>query len=215
MQKCSKCQELKSLDSFHKSNQHPNGYRQICKLCRKPYSQFFYQKNQKQIINYQAGVRRRKPHKNKKYYQANKQYFESYRSENKPRYSLWRRNNRKKLNDYRRHKIKTDPQFKLSCSLRSRLSTLLKQSRAKKYNTTLELLGCSLNEFKNYIEKQFQTGMSWDNYGNWHIDHVRPCSSFDLTKEQDQKLCFRYSNLQPLWAKDNLVKSSSYQCPLS
>ena len=71
---------------------------------------------------------------------------------------------------------------------------------------------------KQYLEKQFTKGMSWDNYGNpngdhtscWHIDHIKPCASFDLTQEDQQKECFHYTNLQPLWAIDNLKKGGKF-----
>jgi hypothetical protein len=70
-------------------------------------------------------------------------------------------------------------------------------------------LGCSSwDELKNYLEKQFTCGMNWENMGEWHIDHIIPCSSFDLTNIEQQMKCFHYSNLQPLWAKDNLSKSN-------
>jgi hypothetical protein len=77
-----------------------------------------------------------------------------------------------------------------------------------KISTTKELLGCTLSEFKEYIENQFADGMSWKNYGRygWHIDHIKPCAAFDLSKPEDQKQCFNYTNLQPLWAEDNLKK---------
>ena len=78
---------------------------------------------------------------------------------------------------------------------------------------TLELLGCSVEELKKHLENQFIKGMTWNNYGlhGWHIDHIKPCASFDLTKEEEQRKCFHYTNLQPLWAKDNLSKSNKYQ----
>ena len=73
-------------------------------------------------------------------------------------------------------------------------------------------MGCNIDFLKKYIAKKFTKGMSWDNYGlyGWHIDHIKPCSCFDLTKPEQQKLCFHYSNLQPLWAKDNISKSNKY-----
>ncbi|NBQ17559.1 hypothetical protein EBU24_04530 [bacterium] len=73
---------------------------------------------------------------------------------------------------------------------------------------TMELLGCSIEELKIYLEKQFVKGMCWNNYGKkgWHIDHILPCASFDLTDPEQQKICFHYTNLQPLWAKDNYKK---------
>jgi hypothetical protein len=74
----------------------------------------------------------------------------------------------------------------------------------------LELLGCSLEQARKHIEHQFKEGMNWGNCGfrGWHIDHIIPCSAFDLTKIEEQKKCFHYTNLQPLWAKDNLRKSN-------
>ena len=73
-----------------------------------------------------------------------------------------------------------------------------------------ELVGCSMDQLKEHLERQFTEGMTWDNYGfyGWHIDHIIPCVSFDLTDIEQQKKCFHYTNLQPLWAKDNLSKGS-------
>jgi hypothetical protein len=73
---------------------------------------------------------------------------------------------------------------------------------------TEELLGCSFEALKGRLASMFLPGMSWDNYGEWHIDHVRPCASFDLSQGEQQRKCFHFSNLQPLWAHDNLVKSA-------
>ena len=70
----------------------------------------------------------------------------------------------------------------------------------------MKLLDCSIPELRLYIESKFQKGMTWDNYGEWHLDHVIPCDTFDLTDSEQQKICFHYTNLQPLWAVDNLKK---------
>lgn len=77
----------------------------------------------------------------------------------------------------------------------------------------MQLVGCSVTDLKKHLEKQFQPGMSWDNWGNdgWHIDHIRPCSSFDLTDPAEQVKCFHYTNMQPLWATDNLKKGSTWE----
>ena len=118
--------------------------------------------------------------------------------------------NKKKINIKRRNKRKTDINFQISDNLRSRIREVLKgTSKSKK---SMELLGCSVEELKIYLKNQFTKGMSWDNYGlyGWHIDHIKPCSKFDLTKESEQLLCFNYTNLQPLWAEDNFKKGSKY-----
>lgn len=77
-----------------------------------------------------------------------------------------------------------------------------------KIESTVELLGCDTNKLKQHLESQFKLGMSWDNYGLWHIDHKSPCAKFDLSKEEEQRKCFNFKNLQPLWAEENLSKGS-------
>jgi len=99
--------------------------------------------------------------------------------------------------------------------MRNRIGGALRKKQNIKHKRTLELLNCSVDFLKKYIEKKFNTtkntkGMTWDNYGEWHIDHIRPCANFDLSKEEEQKKCFNYKNLQPLWAKDNLSKNDKY-----
>jgi hypothetical protein len=74
----------------------------------------------------------------------------------------------------------------------------------------MQLVGCNIDILIKYIESLFLEDMSWDNYGKWHIDHIRPCSSFDLSDNEQQKICFNYKNLQPLWAEDNLKKSDKW-----
>jgi len=72
----------------------------------------------------------------------------------------------------------------------------------------MDLLGCTIPEFRQYIMQQFITGMTWENQGLWHLDHKQPCAAWDLTKPDEQASCFHYSNHQPLWAKDNLSKGA-------
>lgn len=93
-------------------------------------------------------------------------------------------------------------------SMRARLWLALKGKN--KTSTTLDLIGCDTEELRRHLESQFTKGMNWNNYGinGWHVDHIEPCASFDLTDEDQQKKCFHYTNLQPLWAKDNLRKSN-------
>jgi len=83
-------------------------------------------------------------------------------------------------------------------------------SGTNKVASTEELLGCSFDVFVEHLQSQFKDGMSWDNRGRagWHIDHIRPCASFDLSDPDQQRQCFHYTNMQPLWAADNLSKGS-------
>jgi len=72
------------------------------------------------------------------------------------------------------------------------------------------MLGCNVVELKEHLSRQFRPGMSWDNYGEWHVDHIRPCISFDLSDPKQQLQCFHFSNLQPLWAKENMAKGGKH-----
>ncbi len=103
-----------------------------------------------------------------------------------------------------------DPKYAMLCRLRNRLRAALKSKGIIKTNTTMELCGCSLEELKAHLEQQFVENMSWDNRNEWHVDHIRPCASFDLTDIEQQKQCFHFSNLQPLWAHENLKKSDKW-----
>jgi hypothetical protein len=98
---------------------------------------------------------------------------------------------------------KFDINFRLKHLLCRQVGNALKKQSAKKCSKTVNLLGCSIQEAREHIEKQFKEGMSWDNYGlhTWHIDHIYPLSRFDLTKTEEQKKAFHYTNLQPLFAR--------------
>ena len=107
-------------------------------------------------------------------------------------------------------KYKSSPKYVIQKTLRSRFIQAVKKMYKK--TSCIELLGCSLEEFKLHIESQFKEGMTWNNHGiyTWHIDHIKPCASFDLSDIEQQKKCFHYSNMQPLWAIDNLKKGSNF-----
>ena len=100
-----------------------------------------------------------------------------------------------------------NPQEAIASRLRGRVSSAIKRGKSK---STMELTGCSIEVLISHLEAQFQEGMKMENYGKWHIDHRRPCASFDLTSEEDQKMCFHYTNLQPMWGKENLEKGASF-----
>lgn len=114
--------------------------------------------------------------------------------------------------EYVKNRLKSDLGFKLLSRLRCRLNAALKM-RAKKADRTVKLVGCTMDELRAHIEKQFEPGMSWDNWtkNGWHIDHKRPCCSFDLTQPEQQALCFHYSNLRPLWCDENWRKNGLWE----
>lgn len=92
-------------------------------------------------------------------------------------------------------------------SLNHRISESLKSMNNKKTNKTKQYIGCEISFFRTWIQYQFQQNMSWNNYGEWHLDHVKPCSSYNLNNNNDVLECFNWKNYQPLWSKDNLIKS--------
>lgn len=126
----------------------------------------------------------------------------AWRLENAEHMRKWEREHRKK-------QLENFPELRALENLRSRTYQAVKGVR--KNAPTLDLLGMELQEFKIYLQGQFQPGMTWENYGPvWHIDHVRPCASFDLRDPAQQRDCFHWSNLQPLFAVDNLRKGANF-----
>ena len=103
-----------------------------------------------------------------------------------------------------------DPHGHIKNLISNRIRDAIINHGGLKNKRTLELLGCSVADARIHIESQFSDGMSWENIGEWHIDHRRPCASFDLTLESDQKMCFHYTNLQPMWANENISKHDSF-----
>ena len=127
--------------------------------------------------------------------------------------ALWRayyKRNAKRLNKlkvkYRNKIYKNSPSFRIYTSVRTRVLTFI--SGKNKSLSTSKLLGCSVEELWKHLESKFQPGMTRNNHGKWHIDHIKPCASFDLSDPEQQKICFHYTNLQPLWAIDNLKKGA-------
>jgi hypothetical protein len=155
-----------------------------------------------------------KAEKDKEYYEANKEKLKEYKRQ-------WCIKNKERLREKRKAYKKNNPEIikrlakkyvsqariKIARNLRNRLWYAV--AKGHKSASTLELLGCSIDCLMQHLEASFTEGMSFENYGEWHIDHIIPCASFDLTDYEQQKLCFHYTNLQPLWAVDNIRKSDT------
>lgn len=126
----------------------------------------------------------------------NKEYNEKNRKVIQKRHTLYLKNKRK-----------TDINYKLRVNITNRMKSVMKGKR--KCNKTLYLLGCTLEFLNKWLSYQFTSGMSFDNHGSvWHIDHVIPCSIFNLENEDHQRLCFNWKNLRPMLARDNLIKNN-------
>ena len=129
----------------------------------------------------------------------------------KTHYSKNSENKIKQVVSYGRKRLKTDSSYRLKQNLKRRLNLAI--NGLDKASSTMNLIGCSIEQLKNHLESQFKPDMSWDNYGfyGWHIDHKIPCASFDLTDPVQQAICFNYKNLQPLWATENISKGKRYE----
>jgi len=142
------------------------------------------------------------------YYEKHREKLLKYWRERRQRPEVKARDNAtKKISIKKRYA--RDPNAKLASLIRGRIQKAL--ISFYKSSSSIELLGCSINECRKYLESKFLKGMSWKNTGEWHIDHIVPISSFDLNKPEEQAKCFHYTNLQPLWAIDNLKKGAKYE----
>jgi hypothetical protein len=147
-----------------------------------------------------------------------REYQRQYRLKNREKRLAqkkeWCKNNkeRQRSNLRRRHvaRMSSDPLYKLERNLRKRLAMAIKKH--SKTGSAVRDLGCSIDELKQHLESKFLPGMTWNNYGRfgWHIDHIRPLSQFDLTNPEQLKIACHYTNLQPLWWRDNLSKGDTY-----
>lgn len=187
---CSNCKKDKSLDDFGNDKSTKSGKSHYCKSCRVKISTRGPKSEKRRLSGIKAQVKWDKKNKDK-----HKVYDKK------------RRLNRKSTN-YINNRLKTDSNFKITYTLRSRLLNALKYNL--KSNTTLNLLGCSIEELKVHLESQFTEGMNWDNYGKngWHVDHIVPIAYFNLSDSFQQQLCFHFTNLQPLWWYDNYKKGN-------
>ena len=141
----------------------------------------------------------------KKINQQHKEWYKNNKEKIIKQHRQYNLKNRIKHNKYISNRLKTDINFKIRLYLRNRIRKVIK--KINKSKSIIQLLGCSVEFLRNYLEQQFKPGMSWSNYGKWHIDHKILCASFDLSKPEEQRKCFHYKNLQPLWASENLSKS--------
>ena len=207
---CNKCNINHSLNFFPKRKDSKDGHRNECKTCWKLKTQEYIKNNPYKKQEYNKNWLFKVPTYHKEFYSKNKEYFLEKRTRftninpnyNKEYYS----NNKQYFSDYTRVKYNNNNLYRLSHVIRNRVRQFLKSKNMKKNNPTFDIVGCSPEFLKEHLGKQFIGGMSWENQGDWHIDHIIPLSSAK-TEEEVYKLC-HYTNLQPLWAEDNLKKSN-------
>ena len=196
MKTCNKCEQEKKLSDFYKRSTSKDGLHNMCKHCFKVWAQKRYAANRDALKS-----------NNKSYYDANKASIlkqkEVYYENNKENIKAYCNSREKERAAYKRRRGK-DPTRRAIRNMRVYMYQILKGTC--KCASQLELLGCTREQYRSHMEAQFTDGMSWDNYGEWHQDHIIPVSSFDNKDLEQQKVCWHYTNFQPLWAKDNLKK---------
>lgn len=204
MKICYKCKEAKPFDAFSISRRNKDGLLGMCRACKSLYNKAFINKTEKCKI------------RNRNYYLKNKEkikqkrveYVKAYRATHKEDMSSYSKHyyqaNKQRITARYRNKRHTDLRIRLAHNLRSRLSNILKDTN--KACSAVRNLGCTLEELRQHLESGFHVGMNWQNYGDWHIDHIKPLSKFDLEDKTEFLRAIHYTNLQPLWARDNLSK---------
>lgn len=203
MRKCTQCKLKKDESCFYKDKRYKSGLASECKICHDKQKKEWI-KNNREYIRLYALKYNRKYRTLEKYKERTKKYrkLEHVKENNK----LYRQSEARK--EELRDRYQSEPQYKLSILLRGRLNMALKKNFRS--GSAVRDLGCSIEELKMHLEQKFQEGMNWRNHGKWHIDHIKPLSSFDLEKRKEFLKAVHYSNLQPLWAIDNLIKKDKY-----
>jgi hypothetical protein len=242
--KCSKCNEEKEFGEFNKQKTSKYGLTSNCKICIKEYKKIYYQNNsdtiRKKTASYYENNKEKASASQKIYSEKNKQVikewhaqyynqnFERLREKQKEYYQnnkphvletckTWKEANKDKMREWytnwQRERRNNDISFRIRGTLHSRVVMAVKK-KSKKAFLTMDLIGCTIDQLRIFLEAEFTEGMTWKNYGRpkegpgWEIDHIRPCASFNLEDPEEQRKCFHWTNLQPLWARDNLSKGA-------
>jgi hypothetical protein len=233
---CSKCKKEKPIGEFGKNSKSKDGLLGYCKSCRneiensdayKEKKKSWYIRNKIKVLAYEKSYREKKEftydkkkrklqyirnkdketEQKKKWYKNNVLKIKEYNKEYRKKYKI----DKNKMNLKRKERMKNDPLYKLKHNIRGMIGTAFKKSGCRKNKRTQEILGCSFEEFKMYIEKQFQPWMSWGNHGiytgrkkeSWHLDHIIPLAS--ATTIEEVIGLNHYTNFQPLDSYDNQI----------
>ena len=187
---CNRCQISQQVANFYKHPNTKDGFSSTCKICHYEYNKKYRQEKYESIKKYQTQYRVANADKLKEYYKL-------YHQQNKENQKIYKSDLRK-----------NNPLFKLRDNINTLIRMSIKRAGYTKKSRTSEILGCSFQDFKTHLENQFVEGMTWGNRAEWHIDHKIPIS-WGTTEEEIIKLN-HYTNLKPMWAKDNIKKSNKY-----
>jgi len=205
MKFCPVCKIDKPLNEFHNDKRRKDGKAYQCKICKKA-AHLKYSRSEagQKTIKAQHHKYYRSEH-GKKYYEK---YYNSDARVQSGKKSYEKRIKNGKIAKQRKERYHSDIKYRLKRNLGNRIRKAM--NGKDKSIRTRNLLGCSIEYFKQHLESQFTEGMTWDNKDEWHIDHIKPIALFNLLDRKDQKKCFHYTNLQLLWAIDNWEKNSFF-----
>lgn len=237
MKVCKRCDIEKILEDFSNNKNEKDNKSIYCKECEKIRKKIYREKNKEKINKKSREWRKENPDRYKeiikkyldknphmtskertrkyrkediwrqKFKESRQKYYlnnvDDLREKRKEYYSKNKEKLRKKNNEYKQHRVKTDSVERAKKNIRNRIREFLtKENKSKR---TFDIIGLDKDNFKSYIENKFADGMTWENYGKWHIDHIIPLC--EAKTENDVLKLNHYSNLQPLWAEDNLKKN--------
>jgi hypothetical protein len=206
MKLCPICNKEKEKFNFSQDKSSKDGLKYKCKECVKIYRKEYNKKEENKNKNKEYCV------KNKdKIKQIKQEYYNNNKEIHNIRVKKWRFQNKDKTKNYeKKYREKNKEYFKIKNSIFCRLWGSIKNKSKKNYKTE-HYLGCSINDYKNYLENLFYPEMNWGNHGKiWEIDHIIPVSNFDLTKEEEIFCCFNYKNTQPLFKTTEISKQYGY-----
>lgn len=199
---CSLCKADKLIVEFNKRKLSKDGHRSECRTCQSTSKNKWFADNKEREL-----CKAKSPEQREKRY---KWYTTKYNNDPE-----WRAKQLKSNSEYgksesglkKRREWYNIPNNKIASNMRSRIRQAIKNNT--KFGKSLDLLGADIDTTRAYIESKFREGMTWDNHGEWHIDHIIPCNFFDFSIEEHQLICFNYKNLQPMWASENFSKSDN------
>lgn len=206
MKSCTSCNELKDFKCFYKGSGYKDGYRSKCKDCVKKYQEDNKESKKEYLKQYKDKNKNILKLKNKEYREKNSNSIKKWRLENEEYLKKYRKENRLNFRLYVKRRSENEPIFRFKNNVRRLILHSFKRGKKnfKKIDRTEVILGCTIEHFISHISEKLKDGMSFENHGKWHIDHIIPLACAN-TEEEVIKLN-HYTNFQPLWAKENLSK---------
>jgi len=207
MKFCKKCELQKPVSDFHKDKSKHDGLVSFCKECKSIYRKGYYQQDPDKFRAYSTNWVKENSEQHKAIAKKSRQdNIEHHKQKRKERYWLDPESAKIYNRNYARERAKKDPVYRLTLRCRKRIWAAIKEGGYTKKSKSFEMIGCSAKELMSFLEPKMTKGMTWENYGEWHIDHIIPLASAK-TIEDVERLC-HYSNLQPLWASENISKGA-------